>query len=132
MIRHLFIFLGTFVLGAVLALAARTATHRPPAAARANAPGAHDAQSHAAHAPAAPTVPVPATAPLKSENSDLKSPAPVNTHCAICGMEVNPKLPTLTYQGRPIGFGCKACPSKFLADPDKYGPYYLRNEVIKD
>jgi hypothetical protein len=131
MIRHTFIFLGTFVLGAVIALAARTATHRPHAAAPANAPGAPDAPSHAAHAPAASTVPTPPTANLKSEISDPKSPTPVNTHCALCGMEVDPKLPTLTYQGKTIGFGCKICPPKFLADPDRYGPYFLRNEIIK-
>jgi hypothetical protein len=46
-------------------------------------------------------------------------------------MDVNPKLPTAVYQGKIIGFGCKMCPPKFKADPDRYGPYYLRNEVIK-
>jgi YHS domain-containing protein len=109
MTRHLFIFLSTFLVGALVALGARTATHVPLA-------------SHAAH---------------EAQVTDLKSqvPAasgPVNTHCAICGMAVDPKLPTLTYQGKTIGFGCKMCPPKFKAEPDKYGPYYLRNEVIKN
>ena len=67
----------------------------------------------------------------KSELSDLKSQTPVNTVCAICGMAVDPKLPTMTYQGKVIGFGCKMCPPKFQAEPDKYGPSYLRNEIIK-
>jgi hypothetical protein len=107
MTRHLFTFVATFVVGALLALAARTATHSPE-----------------------PT-PAPPISDLKSEISDLKSRSPVNTVCAICGMKVDPKLPTLEYQGKRIGFGCKMCPPKFKAEPDKYGPYYLRNEVIK-
>ena len=56
---------------------------------------------------------------------------PVNTVCAICGMEVDPALPTLQYKGQTIGFGCKMCPPKFKADPDRYGPSYLKNEILK-
>jgi YHS domain-containing protein len=37
----------------------------------------------------------------------------------------------MEYQGQTIGFGCKMCPPKFKADPAKYGPSYLRNEIIK-
>jgi YHS domain-containing protein len=58
--------------------------------------------------------------------------APVNTICAICGMPVNPKLPTATYQGKTIGFGCKACPPKFAAEPDRYGPAALKNQVVEE
>jgi hypothetical protein len=107
MTRHFFTFLATFALGALIALGARTASHQPAATLAAVAP------------------------PAKSEISDLKSEIPVNTVCAICGMAVDPKLPTVTYQGKTIGFGCKMCPPKFQAEPDKYGPIYLRNEVIK-
>ncbi len=110
MTRHIFIFLGTFILGAIIALAARTASHQPTPAAPVAAASAPAADPHAGHSSAA---------------------KPVNTVCAICGMDVDPKLPTLTYQGKAIGFGCKMCPPKFKAEPDKYGPYYLRNEVIK-
>ena len=46
-------------------------------------------------------------------------------------MKVDPKLETLEYQGKTIGFGCKLCAPKFKADPDRYGPAYLKNEVIK-
>jgi hypothetical protein len=46
-------------------------------------------------------------------------------------MKVDPSLPTMEYQGQTIGFGCKMCPPKFKAEPDKYGPVYLRNETIK-
>jgi len=124
--RHIFIFLGTFVLGAVIALAARTATHNPAPTSAIAAP-AVAADPHAAHTPVA------RPADPHAGHSAAATPAskPVNTVCAICGMDVDPKLPTLTYQGKAIGFGCKMCPPKFKAEPDKYGPYYLRNEVIK-
>lgn len=116
MTRHLFTFLGTFLVGALIALAARTARHQPysdhPASAHAEAPGRHDPTSVAPASPASGT-------------------PPVNTVCAICGMKVDPSLPTVTYQGKTIGFGCRMCPPKFRADPDKYGPAYLRNEVLK-
>ena len=120
MTKHVFIFLGTFVLGAIIALAARTAAHQPhaehapavAAAKRTTAPAAPDTHEHAAHG-AAPAA------------------KPVNTVCAICGMDVDPNLPTAQYQGKTIGFGCKMCPPKFKAEPDKYGPLYLRNEVVE-
>ena len=119
MTRHLYTFFGTFLVGALIALAARTARHQPhsdqPAVRHAEAPGQN------ATLPTSPT-PVPAA---------TTATTPVNTVCAICGMKVDPTLPTVTYQGKTIGFGCRMCPPKFNADPDKYGPAYLRNEVIK-
>lgn len=102
MLKNIFIFLGTFVVGALIALATRTASFDPHA-------------GHAGH-------PAAAMAPRAQ---------PVNTVCAICGMDVDPSMPTEQYQGQTIGFGCKMCPPKFQAEPDRYGPYYLRNEVIK-
>lgn len=138
MTRNLFLFLGTFVAGAVIALVVRAARFEatpdhaghPPAggdyapmvsntlAPKSTAPAADPHAGHDAAAPAA----TPATADADK---------PVNTVCAICGMDVDPSLPTEKYQGKSIGFGCKMCPPKFRADPDRYGPYYLRNEVIK-
>jgi hypothetical protein len=109
MTRHIFIFLGTFAVGVVIALAARSATHEPSAA----------AVSHASHSLA--------TDPHAGHTAASK---PVNTVCAICGMPVDPSVPTAQYQGKTIGFGCKMCPPKLAAEPDKYGPYYLRNEVV--
>jgi YHS domain-containing protein len=129
MTRHIFIFLGTFLVGALVALGARTATHRPEQTASASATDRGDyaplvnnapPADHSAHAPAV----APANAPATAGKI-------VNTVCAICGMPVDPKLPTLEYQGQTIGFGCKLCAPKFKAEPDKYGPLYLRNEVIK-
>ena len=123
MTRHVFLFLGTFLVGVLLALGARTARHQPHGkAAAVPAPEsrtqAATAPDHAGHASSA----VPSTSPT--------SATPVNTVCAICGMPVDPKLPTATYQGKTIGFGCKMCPPKFKAEPEKYGPLYLRNEVL--
>ena len=112
MTKHLFIFAATFIVGALIALAARTASHDP-------------------HQPAVET---PLAAEPKTQNAKPKTQNPpsvaVNTVCAICGMKVDPKLPTLEYQGKQIAFGCRMCPPKFKANPDKYGPYYLRNEVM--
>lgn len=117
MIKNTFIFLGTFFVGAIAALVVRAASYQPHANA---APTTTTVASidHSAHATA-------------SAASAATAEKPVNTVCAICGMKVDPSLPTLEYQGKRIGFGCRMCPPKFKADPDKYGPYYLRNEVIK-
>lgn len=140
MTRQIFIFVATFLVGALAALAARTALHDPhahsatadlPAAAHPApapvsdpAPSAHAANHQTEHAGGA--------AAKASASAVASTDAPVNTVCAICGMNVDPKLPTLEYQGKKIGFGCRMCPPKFKADPDKYGPFYLRNEVIKN
>ncbi len=152
MIRNVFLFLGTFVVGALIALVVRAARHNPHAGHEAHAGGGGEylpmVSNPIAPAAASPRAdPVSAAAPVsaaKHEASDSHADhgslsaatapdedKPVNTVCAICGMEVDPKLPTLEYKGRKIGFGCKMCPAKFKADPDRYGPYYLRNEVIK-
>lgn len=123
MIRNTFIFLGTFLLGAVIVLAIRAASFEPHAAASAPASAASSAAMVSN-----PLTPPPPAIPTATVAAGAK---PVNTVCAICGMDVDPKLPTLEYQGKAIGFGCKLCPPKFQAEPDRYGPYYLRNEVIK-
>lgn len=112
MIRSILTFAGMFLLGAFLALlmrAARFEAHADPAA---------PAGSSAAHPPAAALPPAAA------------AEKPVNTVCAICGMDVDPKLPTAVYQGKVIGFGCRMCPPKFARDPERWGPLYLRNEVV--
>jgi YHS domain. len=122
--KHAFIFLATFALGAVIALSVRAARHNTsdhPAPAQT----AHTAHAHEHTAAESKTPnPEPQTAPAATAT-------PVNTVCAICGMDVDPDLPTAEYQGQTIGFGCKACPPKFKANPDKYGPAALRNEVVE-
>jgi YHS domain-containing protein len=143
MIRNLFVFLAAFVASALIALVVRATMFQPhaaheghPAAGGDYAPMVSNPQAPArepvAPAKAAPT----AVADPHAGHGAAAAPAadtgkPVNTVCAICGMDVDPKLPTAQYQGKTIGFGCKMCPPKFKADPDRYGPAYLRNEVIK-
>jgi len=143
--RHVFIFLGTFIAGAVIAFGARAALHDPHAghaaagattsaeaapaepSAPAPVPTADHGSAHAGHGAAAPAAPAADAAKLAADDSK-----PVNTVCAICGMKVNAKIPTETYQGKKVGFGCGACPAVFRENPDKYGPAALRNEVVED
>lgn len=141
MTRNIFLFLGTFVAGALIALAVRAAKFEPhagreapvsvggeyaPMVNNALTPATGDAAKPAAgahenHGPTAGNTAKPAAEPGK----------PVNTVCAICGMEVDPTLPTAQYQGKTIGFGCRMCPPKFKAEPERWGPLYLKNEVAK-
>lgn len=142
MTRSIFTFFAMFVVGAVVALVARAALYRAPAI---TPPPVAEYQPMVANRPTATAAsPSPAARPSEAPTENAPAPGanhdhgataapkgkPVNTVCAICGMEVDPKLPTAEYQGKTIGFGCRMCPPKFKADPDKYGPYYLRNEVI--
>jgi YHS domain-containing protein len=158
--RNLVIFLATFAFGALIAFAARAALHQPHSAATAHAHVSpeHAAMVNNALTPAADTVvgggaehaghtmtatatrssAAAATADVNSDHQNhvakaepAAAPGTVNTKCAICGMPVDPNLPTAEYLGKKIGFGCKMCAPKFKANPDKYGPAYLRNEVIK-
>lgn len=117
--NHL-IFAAAFLIGALAALAFRSARHDPYTAGPGPAPAA---------APAVPDTPAPVHP--HGAGASPAAPQPVNTVCAICGMEVNPALPTALYQGRVIGFGCKTCPAKFAADPDRYGPAALANQVVE-
>jgi len=158
MIRNVFVFLGTFVAGAVIALLARAsmfdpqpdlAGHPPsggdyapmvsnPLAPASAAPDTTKAGG-AANVPASATNPPAVTPPAKDPhaNHGTMAPAtpaagqPVNTVCAICGMAVDPRIPTAEYQGKTIGFGCRICPAKLQAEPDRYGPLYLNNQTLK-
>ncbi len=116
MTKHLVIFAACFLLGAAATAAVRTTRH------------------DAYHAPPMPAVPAPApVADPHAGHAAAPQPAavPVNTICAICGMPVDAKLPTATYQGKTIGFGCKSCPPKFAAQPEVYGPAALQNRVVE-
>jgi YHS domain-containing protein len=143
MTRSLFIFLGTFLAGATIALISRTARHDPhadpvghPAGGGAYAPMVSNPLTPAKAGPAdgasATTTPAPADphANHGPRPDAATASTPVNTACAICGMPVDPSLPTATYQGKTIGFGCKTCRPLFEAEPDRYGPSYLKNEVL--
>lgn len=142
MIRTISIFLGTFVAGALIALVARAAFFAPHANDEAAPVGGGDyapmvtntlAPANSTAKPAAPATDEHAGdgAPKTSARAEVATDAPVNTVCAICGMPVDPKLPTAQYQGKTIGFGCRMCPPKFAKDPDRWGPLYLRNETAK-
>lgn len=43
-----------------------------------------------------------------------------NAVCPIMGDEVDPKVATVEYNGKTIGFCCKSCIKKFNKDPEKY------------
>ena len=135
--KSIFTFLATFVVGALIALGARTALHDPHAGHDTSGatttrgdytPMVKNTPPVPAASPSKPSAPAPAADPHAGHTA---AKTPVNTVCAICGMKVDPSLPTMEYQGQTIGFGCKMCPPKFKANPDKYGPSYLRNEIIK-
>ncbi len=42
-----------------------------------------------------------------------------NKVCPVMGDEVDPKVKTVEYKGKVIGFCCKSCIKKFQKDPEK-------------
>lgn len=116
MIRHALTFVIAAAIGALVALALRSAWHQPYAA-----PTEAPTHQHPSPAPAKPA------ADPHAGHAATPAEQPVNSICAICGMKPDPTL-TATYQGKIIAFGCKGCPEKFKKDPDRYGPYFLRSE----
>ena len=116
--KSLILFLATFVFGAALALGTRTALHEPYAVPEASTPGASAHLDHG-DAPAKPA-------------TDAQKESTTNTVCAICGMDVDPAIPSISYGGKRVGFGCAACPPRFAKEPDRYGPFALRNEIAPE
>lgn len=142
MTRNIFIFIGTFVAGAVIALLARAAMFNPNTGHQGHPASGGDYAGMVSNpltsAKTAAPMPAPKTSaadPHANHGTVTPAPAvagkPVNTVCAICGMAVDPSIPTVEFDGKTIGFGCKLCPPKFKADPARYGPLYLKNEAIK-
>jgi YHS domain-containing protein len=139
--NHLLFFAAAFVLGTVVAVAARSALFRPyenhPTAepAAEYAPMAANPLTPAAQPTAEKTKPSPPPAAPADPHAGHHASAPaktVNTVCPICGMDVDPSLKPATYQGKLVGFGCRMCPPKFARDPDRYGPAALENKVVSD
>lgn len=144
---HLTSFIAAFVVGCLAALAARAAWFQPYAdhsghpvapaysqmVTNTAAPAEDPPSGHAAPAqPAAPAVaPAPAADPHAGHGA-MKTGATVNTVCAICGMDVDPSIKPATYKGKLVGFGCRMCPPKFAADPERYGPAALENRVVEN
>ncbi len=115
MTRHLVIFLIAAGIGGLVTLALRSAWHQPYAQVEKTAP-----------ASATPSA-VPSTPAAHAGHAATSVKKPVNSICAICGMDADPKL-TATYRDQVIAFGCAGCAPKFAKDPERYGPYFLRNE----
>lgn len=111
--KNLLIFLGAFAASALATLALRAARH----------------DAYASPTPPPAVAPAPEHQHAPAATTETK---PVNTVCAICGMKVNPKLGTALYRGKVIGFGCKACPAKFAANPELYGPAALEGRVVEE
>jgi YHS domain-containing protein len=115
----------SFLIGGLCALVARSALHKPyeqpmtmPSAEQERKSAAMTDQSdHASHAG------------HQTKNHPVTSPT-INSICSICGMDVDSEVPTAQYQGKTIGFGCRKCPPLFAKDPDRYGPFYLKNEKM--
>lgn len=45
---------------------------------------------------------------------------PWNEVCPVLGNKVDPKVKTVTYNGKAYGFCCAGCDAKFQKDPEKY------------
>ncbi len=131
--KSVILFLATFLVGAALAFATRTALHQPYAP-----PGNVGIQPTPSAPPGNAELPLGLPSPTPDPHAaHASSPvtaatSTVNTVCPICAMDVDPDLKPATYQGKLVGFGCAACPPKFAKDPDRYGPSALLNEVAKN
>jgi YHS domain-containing protein len=64
----------------------------------------------------------PTTARADDATPPTTAPAAtaVNTKCPVSGDAIDPTVPTVQYQGLNIGFCCKDCRAKFVANPDQY------------
>lgn len=43
-----------------------------------------------------------------------------NKVCPVMGNKINPKVGTVTYEGKAYGFCCAGCDAKFAKNPAKY------------
>lgn len=120
MIRHVLIFVIAAGIGALLALALRSAWHQPYAAPTMEQDG-HDQPAPSPKAPSKPA------ADPHAGHVSAPTAKPVNDICAICGMDADQKM-TATYKDQLIAFGCAKCPAKFAKDPEHFGPYFLKNQ----
>lgn len=126
MIRNLIIFVVCFVIGAATVLVYRITTYHQ-----------HGKIAPVPTVAATPmTMPLPPPAATAASSASAPVPAaatgqPVNTICPVCGMKVNPQLPTATWKGRIIGFGCAGCLPRFQAEPDRFGEAALKNQTVE-
>lgn len=45
---------------------------------------------------------------------------PWNKVCPVMGNKINPKIGTVSYEGKAYGFCCAGCDAKFAKNPAKY------------
>jgi len=64
--------------------------------------------------PAATSAPA-TTAPTTQASAKIS-----NTKCPVSGDAVDPKVKTVAYQGKTIGFCCEDCVEPFKKNPEKY------------
>ena len=124
MLRQLFMFALAFGAGALLTLAVRSACHRPYDVVIPELPAPTSPQS----APAVPEKKT--TVDVHADHATTPLAKPVNAVCSLCGMDVDPEIPSAIFNGHTIGFACLKCPPKFAQKPARFGPYYLRNEKV--
>lgn len=120
MFRLLMLLTLGVLIGGTTVIVVRTVGHTPAAPAPSHPP-----------TEVAPSAPTSASSITTGSTATTATTATVNSVCPICGMDVDPSLPTAVYQGKAIGFGCKACPAKFAANPDRWGPAALANRVVE-
>ena len=58
----------------------------------------------------------PTTAPTTQQ----ASATPFNKKCPVSGDAVDPKVQTVAYQGKTVGFCCADCVEPFKKNPEKY------------
>ncbi len=62
-----------------------------------------------------PATSAPATAPTTQASAAIS-----NTKCPVSGDAIDPKVKTVVYNGKTIGFCCEDCVEPFKKNPDKY------------
>ncbi|MGE5497670.1 MAG: efflux RND transporter periplasmic adaptor subunit [Syntrophothermus sp.] len=84
--------------------------------------GGSTAAGHSQHGGSAIPQQQPSEKPKQeNEHSKMNHTSSIwNEVCPVLGNKVDPKVQTVDYKGKKIGFCCAGCDSKFKADPDKY------------
>jgi hypothetical protein len=62
--------------------------------------------------------PLPVVGGKSTANAPI-SVLPINTKCPVSDQAVNPSIVVL-FEGKPVGFCCAQCPTKFWSDPESY------------
>ena len=57
---------------------------------------------------------------LKSQPTTQAAAKPFNTRCPVTGEAIDPKVKTVVFDGKVIGFCCDDCVEPFQKNPEKY------------